>query len=119
MSAQNAALVDFLEKTADYIDALEAENVRLAQGQKTMHDERVSTEARKLASQYTEATGEEMDMSIARKIAAHEDEDVRHVLQKLAAPDVADGLGQSRKSRNKEAGTGDEAWDKFGSFLAS
>jgi hypothetical protein len=119
MSASNAAIADFLVKTADYVDALERENRRLAEGQQSIHAERVSTDARKLAAQFSEATGEELDMGLARKIAAHTDDDVRTVLQKLAAPEGADAMGRSRQSRSKEAGTGDDAWDAFGSYIMS
>jgi len=117
MSVSNEAIAEFLEKTADYLDALEAENRKLAEGQNAIHEERVSVEAQKLAAQFTEMTGEEPDMGVFRKIAAHGDDEVRQVLQKLAAPETADNLGQSRKSRTKEAGSGDDAWDRFGSFL--
>jgi len=117
MSTSNDAIANFLLKTADYVDALERENHRLAAGQQSIHAERVQTEASKLAAQYTAATGEELDMGLARKIATHGDADVLKVLKKMAGVEPADDLGQSHRSQSKTAGTDDDAWDRFGNFI--
>ncbi len=110
---------DLLLKTADYSDALEAENARLKAAEQEIHDKQVTEEAQKIAERYTDATGEELDLSLAKKIAGHDDREIKQVLHKLAHPEYADTLGHSQRDRTKVASDGDAAWDRMGNWLLS
>lgn len=115
MNRDPKALADFLEKTADYVDALEAENAELRGISDEVQNAKVAATADKFASSYASITGEALDPDVARKLASSEDEDVQTVLQKFARLEPADALGSLVGT--KKSGTGDAAWDAFETFL--
>jgi len=85
MSTDLNLVADVLEKTADYIEAVEA--------QKTAKDTEERTKAASaLADQLTDVTGEHFDQEMVDKLAGLEPE-VANVLSKLAGTGAVDSLG--------------------------
>lgn len=112
-----------LEKTAAYVEALEARNRELEDERRSKRANDVEVEAKKLAEQIQMHTGSEVDLSVAKKIAATDDEDVKDLIRKLASVEEVESLGNARRKRGtqKHASTDEshehEAEEAFAKWL--
>lgn len=113
MSTDLNQVADVLEKTADYIEAVEAQKI-------AQDTEKRTKAASALAEQLTDVTGEQFDQEMINKLAGLEPE-VADVLSKLAGTGAVDSLGGPRDdSRMKTASDGVSAAEqRFLEFLTS
>lgn len=105
---------DILEKTADYVAALEERNNLLESARQTEKAANVEVEAKKLANQIHQSTGTEVDLSVAKKIAASDDKDVKELISKLASVEEVEPIGnvRRRKGSEKVANAADKSVDE-------
>lgn len=85
MSTDLNLVADVLEKTADYIEAVEAQKIAKEMETRTKA-------ATALADQLSDVTGEQFDQEMVNKLASLEPE-VANVLSKLAGTGSVDSLG--------------------------
>lgn len=107
MSAEHPLemVADVLEKSANYIDALEEERNTLQTEKTQQRDAVLQKEAEELAQKYERATGEAIDVDVLKKIAGSEDDEIKQLFDKLASFEDADELG--RPHEKNASGTGD------------
>lgn len=106
MSAEHPLelVADVLEKSANYIDALESKYAALQDEKTQKRDELLQKEAEDLAQKYERATGESIDVDVLKKIAGSEDEEIKQLFDKLASFEDADELGRPHEKRASKAG---------------
>lgn len=111
---------DILDKTAEYVAALEERNDLLEQERQSEKAAHVEVEAKKLARQIHQATGTEVDLSVAKKIAASDDKDVKELINKLASVEEVEPLGSVRRRDGSEkvAGSTDDSVDEADATFA-
>jgi len=109
---------DVFEKAAEYIEAVEKENKTLKEAQQKEQDTRTDHEAEKLAKALKRATGEEVDLTVAKKIAASEDKDVRELINKLASVEEVSALGSARRRQGSLSKTASHDNDADAEFAA-
>ena len=118
MSQVEEKVAAVLESSAAYIEALEAENARYKSAQTAEIEARTSKEAQALAERLKLATGEEVDLSVAKKIAASDDTEVKALINKLASADEATPMGKARPHPNAiNEKTANDAGDAFVSWI--
>jgi predicted TPR repeat methyltransferase len=113
MSVDLNQVAEVLEKTADYIEAVEAAKIA--------EDQQVRTKAASaLAEKLTDATGEAFDETMVNKLAGLEPE-VTDVLAKLAGAGSVDSLGGPKEDSSvKTASDGvSPATQRFEEWLTS
>lgn len=113
MSIDLNQVADVLEKTADYIEAVES-------SKNAQEQEKRTKAASALADQLTDVTGEHFDEEMVNKLAGLEPE-VADVLSKLAGSGAVDSLGGPNESKGvKTASDGvSPAEQRFMEFLIS
>lgn len=113
MSTDLNLVADVLEKTADYIEAVEAQKTADANKERTKA-------ATALADQLSDVTGEQFDQEMVDKLASLEPE-VANVLSKLAGTGSVDSLGGPEDNKNvKTASDGvSPAEQRFVGWLTS
>jgi hypothetical protein len=90
MSTDYDQVADVLEKTADYIEAVESSKI-------AAETEKRTKAAAALADQLTDVTGEHFDQEMVSKLAGLEPE-VANVLSKLAGTGLVDSLGEPKET---------------------
>lgn len=109
-----------LEKTAEYVEAMEQENRSLKEAQQQEQAARTEAEAEKLAEALKQATGEDVDPTVAKKIASSDDEEVKELIHKIASVEEVDSLGSARRRssvRSKMASSEDDPDAEFGNWI--
>jgi DNA polymerase/3'-5' exonuclease PolX len=112
MSVDLNRVADVLEKTADYIEAVEAQKV-------AAETEKRAKAASQLADKLTDVTGEHFDETMVNKLAGLEPE-VAEVLAKLAGTGNVDPMGGPKEDAVKTAsGVVSAADSRFAEWLTS
>lgn len=109
---------ELLEKSAAYIEALEAENAMLRARENEQVAEKTAETKAALASAYRERTGNELSDEVLDKIA--QDETIVKAFERVSALDGPPALGSAHRISEKTAADGDESPEAaFGSWILS
>lgn len=108
---------DLLEKSAAYIEALEAENAQLRAAQNEQVAEKTAKTKAALASAYRDRTGNDLADDVLDKIA--QDETIVKAFERVSAVDSPPSLGGAHLVSTKTASEVGTPEDDFGSWIMS
>lgn len=100
MSESNTSYTSLMEKTAEYVEALEVENEQLREKLSSLRKDEVEKVATSLTETLSGLIGEDVEESLVQKLAMTDDEDVRKLVVKLAERHSPDTIGSATKRRS-------------------
>ena len=111
------AVADILEKSAEYIDALEAHNATLVRSAGSVSVQDAEKRAASVKTKLTQIVGHGLDADQLDKLAMSDDPAVTALIDKLASLDEAAEMGSAVKTQEKTASEGNSADDRFLKFV--
>jgi hypothetical protein len=111
------AVADILEKSAEYIDALEAHNASLVRSAGSVSAQDAEKRAASVKTKLTQFVGNGLNDDQLDKLAMSDDPAVTALINKLASLDEAAEMGSAVKTQEKVASAGSAADDRFLNFV--